>query len=104
MIEGISKLIIYTLSSLLRLPFIAAEVFNCELSKINDLFFTSREESEGGVGQERPPRKEISSSPLPRDEEEDEDNEEEDAEPEEEEEKIEEEEDEAAVVTDIGTL
>jgi hypothetical protein len=29
-----------------KLPFIASEVFNCELNKLNDLFFTSRAEEE----------------------------------------------------------
>ena len=46
----------------------AAEVFNCELSKINDLFFTSREEFSG---EDKPAKKEIQSSPLPRDHEDD---------------------------------
>ena len=51
----------------------AAEVFNCELSKISDLFFTSREEVSGSVGEAKPPKKEIQSSPLPRDHEDDDD-------------------------------
>jgi hypothetical protein len=40
----------------------AAEVFNCELSKINDLFFTSREEVSGsasGTKAAASPKKEI---------------------------------------------
>ena len=61
----------------------AAEVFNCEISKLTDLFFTSREEL-GASAKQVPssPKKEIQSSPLPRDnndqdEDEDEDDEEE---------------------------
>ena len=52
----------------------AAEVFNCELSKLTDLFFTSREESLGTTAKQAPscPKKEIQSSPLPREEEEEE--------------------------------
>ena len=59
----------------------AAEVFNCELSKLTDLFFTSREESLGTTSKQvpsSPNQKEIQSSPLPREEEEEEDNDEQD--------------------------
>jgi hypothetical protein len=59
----------------------AAEVFNCELSKLTDLFFTSREESLGTTSKQvpsSPNKKEIQSSPLPREEEEEEDNDEQD--------------------------
>jgi hypothetical protein len=69
--------------TLSRLPFMAAEVFNCELSKLTDLFFTSREE----LGEQAPsssPKKEIQSSPLPREEEEDNDEQDEDEEDDEE--------------------
>ena len=60
----------------------AAEVLNCELSKLTDLFFTSREEL-CVTAKQAPssPKKEIQSSPLPREEEdndEQEDNEDED--------------------------
>ena len=63
----------------------AAEVFNCELSKLTDLFFTSREELCVTAKQapSSSPKKEIQSSPLPREEEdneEQEDNEDEDEE------------------------
>ena len=52
----------------------AAEVFNCELSKLTDLFFTSREELGTTAKQVpcSPNKKEIQSSPLPREEEEEE--------------------------------
>ena len=64
----------------------AAEVFNCEISKLTDLFFTSREEL-GTSAKQAPssPKKEIQSSPLPRDnnEQDDEDEDEEDEEEEE---------------------
>jgi hypothetical protein len=73
--------------TLSRLPFMAAEVFNCELSKLTDLFFTSREESLGTTAKQAPSspnKKEIQSSPLPREEEEEEDNDEQDEDEEEE--------------------
>jgi hypothetical protein len=31
-----------------KYPFLASEVFNCELSKLNDLFFSSRDELSSG--------------------------------------------------------
>jgi hypothetical protein len=65
----------------------AAEVFNCELSKLTDLFFTSREEL-CTTAKQAPssPKKEIQSSPLPREEEDNDNEEQEDNEDEEEEE------------------
>ncbi len=60
------------------MPFIASEVFNCEISKISDLFFTSRAEQD--FESKQPPKKEVSSSPLPRDDEEDDEEEEEEEE------------------------
>ena len=46
----------------------ASEVFNCEISKVTDLFFTSRAEV-----QQNTQKKNIQSSPLPKDEESDSD-------------------------------
>ena len=51
-----------------RFPFIASEIFNCELSKINDLFFISLEEEEADHGSEQKSKQ--VSSPLPTDEDE----------------------------------
>jgi len=66
----------------------AAEVFNCELSKLTDLFFTSREELCVTAKQapSSSPKKEIQSSPLPREEEDNDNEEQEDNEDEEEDE------------------
>ena len=42
----------------------ASEVFNCEMSKVTDLFFTSRSEV-----YQNAQKKHVSSSPLPKNEE-----------------------------------
>jgi hypothetical protein len=42
---------------LYRYPFIASEVFNCELNKINDMFFSSKAEEEAESSKESSARK-----------------------------------------------
>lgn len=60
-----------------KLPFIASELFNCELSKLNDLFFTSRaeEEEKTAAKQSLQEKKHVSSSPLPKNDDDDEEDE-----------------------------
>ena len=49
-----------TYSKPCRYPFLVSEVFNCELGKVNDLFFTSRAD----VEEKEPPKKKALCSPL----------------------------------------
>lgn len=76
-------------------PFTVSEIFNCELGKINDLFFQSRDE----VAVEK---KEIKSSPLPKDDNtsEEEEDEDEKKSPQKDEDDDEEDDDEVKIITE----